>query len=299
MRLLRIIGRGIRDAFKSVIRNFSLSLAAIFCVIVTLLLVSVAILMSTNVNYFTKQIEEELTIVVFMNKDVTSDDISTLDEKLIALDNVDTISFKSKEEIKMDMQSEYEAFNTAMSEWSESTNPLKNTFLVKVRDVSKIGRTAKEIKEFNEVYTTQYGEGVAENLVKVFSIIEKVTIGVVIALVIVSSFLISNTIKITIFSRRTEIDIMRLVGTSNFAIKFPHIVEGFIIGILGSIVPVLATIYGYVYLYESSNGIFLFDMFSLISPYNFVYIISLILIGIGAIVGMLGSYRAVRKHLTI
>lgn len=299
MRLIRLINRGIRDAFKSVFRNFSLSIAAIFCVIVTLLLVSASIIISTNVNYFTKQVESSLTVVVFMQKDATSEDITNLDKEIKALPNIDTYRFKSKEEIKNDMSSESDAFKNAMEEWTPETNPLKNSFLVKVKDINKIKDTVDKIKSFKEVSTVQYGEGMVENLVSIFSFIEKITIGIVISLILVSSFLISNTIKITIFSRKTEIDIMRLVGTSNFYIKFPHIVEGFIVGVLGSIIPVLATIYGYVYLYTANNGVFMINMFKLISPYNFVYRISLILIGIGAVVGMLGSYRAVRKHLTI
>ena len=299
MRLIRLINRGIRDAFKSVFRNFSLSIAAIFCVIVTLLLVSASIIISTNVNYFTKQVESSLTVVVFMQKDATSEDITNLDKEIKALPNIDTYRFKSKEEIKNDMSSESDAFKNAMEEWTPETNPLKNSLLVKVKDINKIKDTVDKIKSFKEVSTVQYGEGMVENLVSIFSFIEKITIGIVISLILVSSFLISNTIKITIFSRKTEIDIMRLVGTSNFYIKFPHIVEGFIVGVLGSIIPVLATIYGYVYLYTANNGVFMINMFKLISPYNFVYRISLILIGIGAVVGMLGSYRAVRKHLTI
>jgi len=299
MKILRLINRGIRDAFKSVFRNFSLTIAAIFCVLITLLLVSVSIVMSSNVNHFTKQIEQELTIVVFMHKDSTSQDIESLRDKLGSTDNVMNIVFRSKEEIRLQMMEESEIFKETMKDWDEKTNPLKHTFLVKVSDISRIGPTAGVISEYPEVSATQYGEGMAEKLVAVFSIIEKVTIGIVIVLILVSSFLISNTIKITIYSRKTEIDIMRLVGTSNFAIKFPHLVEGFVIGLLGSIIPVIATIYGYIYLYTNNDGIFMLNMFKLIDPYNFVFQISIIIVIIGTFVGMLGSYRAVRKHLTI
>lgn len=299
MKILRLLKKSVTDAFKGVFRNFSLSIASIFCIIITLLLVSVSIILSSNLNNITKQIEKDLTVVVFMNKEATEEDVVSLKTKLEGLNNVASIKYESKEDIKKQMGEESLTFKSIMDTWDENTNPLKNSFLIKVNDVTAIGETSNQIKEFTEVSATQYGEGMVEQLISVFSVVEKVTVAVVIGMIAVSAFLISNTIKITIYNRRTEIEIMRLVGTSNFAIKFPHIIEGFIIGILGSIIPVIVTIYGYTILYANSNGYIFSRMFTLIKPDNFVLVISLILALIGSSVGMLGSYRAVRKHLKV
>ncbi len=299
MKILRLLKKSVRDGFKGVFRNFSLSLASIFCIVITLLLVSISIILSANLNNITKQIEKDLTIVVFMNKEATENEVISLRTKLEGLNNVASMKYESKEDIKKRMSEESSTFKSIMDTWDENNNPLKNSYLIKVNDVTVIGETSKQIKEFPEVSTTQYGEGMVEQLISVFSVIEKVTIAVVVGMIVVSAFLISNTIKITIYSRRTEIDIMRLVGTSNFAIKFPHIIEGFIIGVLGSIIPLLATIYGYTILYSDLDGYVFSHMFQLIKPDNFVLIISLILFAIGSCVGMLGSYRAVRKHLKV
>jgi Cell division protein len=138
-----------------------------------------------------------------------------------------------------------------------------------------------------------------EMVVTTFNIIEKIVIGVVIALILVTAFLISNTIKLTIFSRKSEIEIMRLVGASNIAIKLPFLVEGLIIGVVGSIIPICISIYGYVILYSKMNGYIFSSMLVMIEPYNFVFYVSLILLGIGALVGMYGSVKAVRKYLKI
>ena len=138
-----------------------------------------------------------------------------------------------------------------------------------------------------------------EELISIFDIVKKVTLIAVVALIFVTSFLISNTIKITIYSRKREIDIMRLVGTSNTVIKLPFIFEGLFLGIIGSIIPVLVTVYGYVFLYDKMGGIVFTNIISLIEPYNFVFQVSLVLIIIGAVVGMYGSYKAVRKYLKI
>ena len=138
-----------------------------------------------------------------------------------------------------------------------------------------------------------------ENVISVFDVIQKVVLVVVIALVLVTGFLISNTIKLTIFSRRGEIEIMRLVGASNITIKLPFLFEGFIIGLVGSIIPICITIYGYVILYSRMHGKLFSNMIMLIKPYPFVFNISLILLGIGALVGMYGSIKAVRKYLKV
>ena len=138
-----------------------------------------------------------------------------------------------------------------------------------------------------------------ENIVGAFDIISKGTIFIVVALILVTAFLISNTIKLTIFSRKSEIEIMRLVGASNTAIKLPFIFEGFILGILGSIIPIILTIYGYNLLYDKLGGHVFSNIIVLVKPFNFVFYVALILLAVGSVVGMFGSYRAVRKYLKI
>ena len=133
----------------------------------------------------------------------------------------------------------------------------------------------------------------------IFDTVRKICIVIVVALIIVTAFLIANTIKITIFSRKKEIEIMRLVGASNTNIKIPFIMEGLFLGILGSILPVVVTIIGYDKIYEHFNGRLFVSFITLEKTYPFVLYISGILVVIGMIVGMFGSWRAVRKYLKI
>lgn len=300
MKLLRIISRGIRDAFKSVFRNFSLSLASISCTVITLLLVAIGILVSYNVKKITTDIENELTIVAFIEKSATSDEELAIKEELDSIANIDSIVFNSKEEIKASMQMEDETLNTIMSTWSEDENPLQSTYIVTVKDVRSISETATAIQNIEKIDLVKYGESMVTKLINGFDVVEKICIGIVIGLVVVTAFLISNTIKLTIFSRRTEIDIMRLVGTSNSVIKLPFLIEGFVLGMLGSVLPILVTIFGYSYIYERFGGRILdLDMVTLAAPIDIVFGTSLILLVIGSLVGMFGSYKAVRKYLTI
>lgn len=297
MRACRIFFRSIRDAFKSVVRNFSLSFASIMCTTITLILVAVAMVAAANVNNATKLIEDELTVVVYLNGDVTSEQIENIKTELNSYKNVLETTYKSKDEWKLEMSEYDDSFKTVLDYLDE--NPLNDSFVVKVKDVKKLSETSEFIKGIEVVETVKYGEGMVENVISVFDVIQKVVLVVVIALVLVTGFLISNTIKLTIFSRRGEIEIMRLVGASNITIKLPFLFEGFIIGVVGSIIPICITIYGYVILYSRMHGKLFSNMIMLIKPYPFVFNISLILLGIGALVGMYGSIKAVRKYLKV
>ena len=190
-----------------------------------------------------------------------------------------------------------ESFKTILNYLDE--NPLLDSYIVYVDDIKDFSETSKQIRELPNVETVKDGEGVVEQVVSAFDIIEKITIGMVIALVLVTAFLINNTIKLTIYSRKSEIEIMRLVGASNIAIKLPFIFEGFIIGLLGSIIPVCITIYGYTILYSSMNGQIFSTMLHMIQPFNFTFYVSGVLVLIGVIVGMFGSASAVKRYLKI
>ncbi len=299
MKLFRMLGRSIRDAFKSVIRNFSLSLASISCITITLIIVAIAIMASFNINNFTTEIEKDLTIVVFLDRDATEEDIKDVKTNIEKISNVEKITYISKVEVKKEMQQESEVLDKVLDGYSEGESPLKDTYQVKVKNIEQIKDTADRIKKINSVSVVRYGEGMVEKLVSAFDSVKKVTYGVVIALVVVTVFLIVNTIKLTISARRREIGIMRLVGASNFTIKTPFIVEGMILGLLGSIIPIIFTTYGYMAFYKHFDGYLFSKLIVLIKPEPFIYTTSLMVVIIGILVGMIGSASAVKKYLKI
>ena len=299
MKLFRMLGRSIRDAVKSVIRNFSLSLASISCITITLIIVAIAIIASYNVQNFTEEIERDMTIVVFLKNNASQDEIDDVEKELKSIINVDKYTFQSKTEVKKQMQEETEVFNAVLENWDEEESPLKDTFQVKVKEVKEISKTAKRIEKIDNVSVVRYGSGMVDKMVKAFNSVEKITFGIVIALVVVTVFLIINTIKLTISARRREIGIMRLVGASNFTIKTPFIIEGMILGIFGSIVPILITTYGYLAFYKHFDGHLYSKLIELIRPEPFIYQVSGIVLLIGIIVGMIGSASAVRKYLKV
>lgn len=299
MKFFRMLRRSIRDAFKSVFRNFSLSLASISCITITLIIVAVSIVVTFNVQNFTKEMEKDLTIVVFLDTDTTEEEVEEIRDKLESMSNVESLTYQSKASVKEEMSQENEVFNEVMSTWDEEDNPLKDTFQVKVKVVERISNTAKNIEKIDKVSSVKYGEGMVDNLIEAFEAAQNVSYGMVIALILVTVFLIINTIKLTIFSRKREISIMRLVGASNFTIKTPFIIEGMVLGLLGSIIPILIVCFGYIALYNHFDGYLYSRMITLIEPEPFIYMVSGIVLVIGIIVGMIGSASAVRKYLKV
>ncbi|CDE95648.1 MAG: permease-like cell division protein FtsX [Bacilli bacterium] len=300
MKFFRNIRRYFRDAMKSVIRNFSLSLASISCIAITLIVVGISIVLSYNVENMTDSIKKDVTMVVFLKSDTTEDEVKDIQKKITNMGNIEEIKFKSKKEYAEETKERDEVFSFIVDNWTDETNPLLDSFLIKVKEVEEIKNTASSIKKIDKVELVNYGEDMVDQLITVFDVIRKVSIGAVVALILVTAFLIANTIKLAIFSRKTEIEIMRLVGASNISIKIPFIIEGSFIGILGSIIPIILMIYGYTSLYNYFDGkLFGSSLAMLIEPYPFIYLSSLLLLGIGIVVGMFGSYSAVKKYLKI
>ncbi len=299
MKALRILSRSIRDSFRSVFRNFSLSAASTVSITITLIVVSLSIISSQNVNNFAKEVERDVTIVAFLDVDITEEQKEAVEADIKKIDGVDTYTFESKMEISQEMMESSEVFKNIMEGYTEATSPIQDTYLIKVKDIEQIGAIAKIVEEIEYVDIVKYGEGMVEQLISLFDIVQQVGIAIVIALVVVTAFLISNTIKITIFSRKKEIDIMRLVGASNLNIKIPFIVEGLILSVIGSIIPIVITVYGYTALYNNFDGQLFSQFIKLIDPNPFMYQVSAILLSIGVVVGVFGSYRAVKRHLKI
>ena len=299
MKAFRIFGRNVRDGFKSVGRNLSLSIASISCITITLLIISIALIASSNVENMTKLIREDFTIVAFIKLDTKDEDIKKIKKEIESYDNIESVTYQTKKEVANEMKDTSSDLAGIIDSWSDDTNPLYNTFLIKVKNTDQITKTAKKIESLDYIEKINYLQGMVESLMTVFKFIEKAMIVAMIALLLVTLFLINNTIKITIFSRKREIEIMRLVGASNMSIKQPFVIEGLCLGFLGSVIPVLVTIYGYSVLYKHFNGQLFSPFFKLVPSEPFMYYIALILMGLGIIIGMFGSYKAVRKYLKI
>lgn len=306
MKVIRAIKRYFVEATHGIFRNFSLSLASISCITITLIVVAVSLVLSYNVENFSDSIRKDVTVVMFLKGDTTGEDEDKIKKELESISNIEqsSIEFKSKAQAAKELKEDDDTFATTVDSWTDETNPLLDSYMFKVKDIEQIDDTVEEVKKLsfakNKINNINYGEEVVHQLIVVFNTIEKVCVVAVVALILVTAFLIANTIKLAISSRKREIEIMRLVGASNISIKIPFIIEGLFVGILGSILPIIIVIFSYMSVYDYFGGrLFSSSLASLVSPIPFVYYVSIVLFSIGIIVGMIGSYLAVKKYLKI
>ena len=247
MRGLRSLKRYFRDAAHGVFRNFSLSLASISCITITLIVVAVSLVLSMNVQNFSDSIRKDVTVVMFLKGDTTKEDETKILNELKSITNIEdsSIVFKSKTESANELKNGNEIFASTVDRWTEETNPLLDSYMFKVKEIEKIDDTIKEVKNLSftkdKINNINYGEDIVHQLIVVFNVVKKVCIVAVASLVLVTAFLIANTIKLAIYSRKREIEIMRLVGASNISIKIPFIIEGLFIGIIGAVIPIIIT----------------------------------------------------------
>ena len=174
---------------------------------------------------------------------------------------------------------------------------MPNVFIVEVEKATDIPQITKTLNNMEGIEKAQYGGESIQDMIDTFEAIRYGGAAFILALGVLAIFLITNTIKMTIYTRQTEISIMRNVGAGNWYIKTPFMFEGMLIGIIGALIPVILTIFGYGFLYDFFGGQFMSSMFVMQKPYPFTLQIAGVLFLSGAVVGIIGSFLAATKYL--
>ena len=172
MKLIRNLNRYFRDAAKSVVRNFSLSLASISCIAITLIVVAISMIISNNVDNASEEIMTSTTVVIWIEKSATPDDIKTLEQQIRKIGNVSSLVFKSKQEFAEDLKNQEDKFAPTINSWTDETNPLMDSYKLKVKDIEIIKDTVNQIKGLDNVNSVDYGQTIVDQVVTVFKAIE-------------------------------------------------------------------------------------------------------------------------------
>ncbi|MDB8436422.1 permease-like cell division protein FtsX [Turicibacter sanguinis] len=298
--LIRQLFRYIRDGLKNIWRNLFMSISSIFTLTITLSLCSLFVLFAHNSNEFTEQLENEIKIFVEFDKVATPEQIQSTIDTIEQNSYVVDVEYTTKEQNYQDFIDRIGNDDPELAVFFENTsdeNPLVGTLVVSADAVNHVDQVAKEIKEMSNISYVDYGE---ESSLAAFANITKMIresfSWIVVVLLVLAVFLIQNTIKLTIYARKNELKIMKLVGASATHVTVPFLVEGLIIGVLGAIGPILFTVFGYQYLYELFGGVLVIPMFQLTAPLPLVYTLSF---GIGIIsiaISLIGSFFAVIRY---
>ena len=295
----RRVTRHLKEGFWGVIRHGSMSISSISAVTITLLIIGVFLIFSINVDNITKDIEESVAIVAIVSFDYEEqDELDRIKASSKAVSGVKDVIFSSKDEEWEYYQNLYETEETAAIFGPfEDENPMHHVFQVEVVSGNEIENVATGIEAIEGIDSVEYGGASAVMLVSALDSIRYGGFILVIAVSALAIFLIANTIKLTIYARHKEIGIMRNVGATNGYIRAPFVIEGMIIGFIGSIIPVALCVFGYIYVYDLLGGVFLTEMFVMIPPHPFVLLLVAILSGTGMLVGLVVSFCSVTKYL--
>lgn len=294
-KFFRAIPNHFKSAFQGLIRHSATAFSAISAVSVTLILMSLFMLLTGNINNFTSNIEGNFKIHASIDSVVTSEEISALQEQIQKLHGVKTVTYSSKDDELRTLKEENPAIFGNYSEGEG--NPMRDVFIIETYESQQIESVKTTLDSMDKIVKADYGGDGVTTMVSMFGVIRSGGFIFVVALGLLAVFLISNTIRMTIYARKTEISIMRNVGAANWYIRVPFIIEGMLIGLIGSILPILLTYFGYDYLYNVLGGYFLSTMFVMKAVHPFAIFICLSLTLGGILVGMIGSSMAVSKYL--
>ncbi len=296
------LGYFIGEGFSNVFKNKKSTGASLMIMCATMIIFGIFLILGENINHFVSQVESQQGIEVFIKNEATQEQIDELGEKIRDIDGVGTVEFRSKEENLEQMKERFGDKQDLLEGYEGDNNIFSASYIVTLTDLTKSQAVQNQINTYRDVVKkiTSKDE-VITTLINLANGIKIVTGVILLLLIIISIFIIANTIKLTVHARRKEISIMKYVGATNGFIRWPFIVEGMIIGVLASIISIVIVGGAYTFIADklvssqfmqliNMNLISFSDMFSSII---FVYM----LLGIG--IGVLGSVISMRKYLKV
>lgn len=294
----RTVGRHIKEGSKNIFRNGWMTFASVSAVTVTLLVVGAFLLLIMNLNHFADSLEDDVEIRVFVELGASEDEQENLNTDLENFNTVDSVDYIPKDE-------GLETFIDSLGEQGDyfeglrDENPLNDVFVVRAVDPEETEVIVEEIEDLEHVEGVEYGRDIFDQLFAATDFIRIIGVVLIGGLSFTAIFLIANTIKLTIVARKNEIQIMKLVGATNGFIRWPFFIEGLLLGTFGSLIPIATLWFGYDQFYNvigKSTGL---EFFEFLPTYPLVMQNGLLLLGIGAIVGVWGSVMSVRKFLKV
>jgi len=296
--LLRSLLYFLGEALKSVVRQGWMSLASIAVVAITLLILGSFMIVNYNVDSVVKDIKEQIRIVVYMDENASSEARTELQRKLVAHPELEEVRFVTKKEA-MERLKERLGNRAYMLEGYEDDelNPLRDSYELRLKTPENVTQIAEEINGYPGVDYVDYGEGVVKPLFLFTGVVRWIGLGFMGGLAVTAIFLIAHTIRLTVYIRRREVQIMKYVGATDWFIRWPFIIEGLFLGLLGALIPVIGIQYGY---QEAFKWIAQHIHFiSLLSPEDVGTEIARLLIPLGAVLGVLGSTVSLRRFLKV
>ncbi|MGL4740564.1 MAG: permease-like cell division protein FtsX [Sarcina sp.] len=293
----------ISDAFKSLKRNMTISIASVATVLTTLVVFGAFLITAMNVSVAVQGVQNKVEIKVFLNNDITPAQQSAVEAKIKSVQGVKDVTYETKAQALANFKQQFANDQEILAGYNEANNPLPNSFVVKLDQPTVADSVQQALTPNNKLMDgiNQIGndQQVIQTISSFANTVKWVGLILFIILIGVSLFLIINTIKITVYSRRREIGIMKFVGATDWFIRWPFVIEGIVIGLIGSILSVGVIYGGYTALFKSAIKAGGFYAMEFIHPTEILAVIAVPFIIAGILIGAVGSIIALRKFLDV
>ncbi len=299
MNKFRIMQNTFRQSFKSMWRNRGMGLASISSISAVLVILGFVLILIMSINSLVIDVQNRFDeIEIFLAKDINDESKDKIETYAEGQDGVISVEYISQED----------AIETMKEQWGEEAyllegigeDTLPDSYIIKLEDIQDTEKIVEAINAIDGVEKVKYHKEIIEKLTTLASYIRLGGVIVIGILIAISVFIISNTIKLTVLSRKREINIMKFVGATNSYIKTPFVLEGILFGIVASLISIVIVYFGYEYLFESINEK-LYVLFSviLVPPEAILKDVAIMFISIGSGIGAIGSMVSMRKHLNV
>ena len=280
-------------------RNRGMGVASISSISAVLMILGVVLILILSINALVIDTQSKFDeIEIFLYDDATDEQLVAIEDMVRSKNGVLSILYKSKNQA-LEIYKEEWGDNADLLDGLETDNPLPNSYIIQLRDIEYADEIVDEAKGMSGVEKVNYHKEIIDKLMLMANYLRIGGIAIIAALA-VSRFIISNTIKITVSSRRREIQIMKYVGATNGYIKGPFVIEGLLFGLIGATLSIALVYFGYEYFFESVNEQ-LYNIFAiiLVKPESILADISIIFIAIGAGIGSIGSLVSMKRFLNV
>ena len=287
------------QAKKNVIRNGLMSVASLFTITCCLLILGLFTIITLNVNSMTEQIKDQCEIQLFINIGTSDERITELGDEILADENVKEISLYTREEMyEYAMNDIFEGREGLMDTYTEEDNPFSDSYKITLRDITKTQETAQKLEQLNDVDHVENKQDVTNMVISISKAVKNVSIVIMLILLIISVVIISNTVRLTVFNRRKEINIMKYIGATDRFIRTPFIIEGMLIGFFGALIAFGLISWGYIALSKAFIASE-FNALELVGYSGIAPILCGLFLVFGCFIGILGSSLSMRKYLNV
>ena len=294
---MRRFGYYWKEGFRNIFKHGFMSIAAVLIMIACLILTGTVTLIAYNIDLSIVELQQSNEIVVWIDDSLTTREARSLGSQFDRIDNIATIEFIDRDEALEDYRQQLGDDADILEDFSSDNNPLRNSFLFTLRDRPLADETILQIEAVEGADDVRADEAVIARLMQIQNVFNIVALAMVVGLAVISVFIISNTVKLAMFARREEISIQKIVGATNWFIRWPFVIEGMVLGLLAGGLAFLAEWALYTEMFNIIGGVI--PYFQLLPFESVRWLVLSVYLGAGVLFGIGGSVTSIRKFMNV